>query len=78
MTLTGNPTKPGVGEPGKERSRDATLVERIEEVGDEVSQNESDGQRRQGCGQPRVVDQRRELEGDRPENIHYAGGSKRT
>lgn len=76
MALAGGPTEPKVGELGEERSRNATLVEGVEEVGNDVGQNESHRQREQRCR--RVGATGHEREGDRPKNTHNTGGSKRT
>ena len=76
VALAGGPTEPKVGEPGEKRSRNATLVERVNEVRNKVCQNDSHGQRGQRCRQPGVV--AHEGKGDRPENTHDAGRSKRT
>lgn len=76
MALAGGPTKPKVGELGEKGTRNATLVEGVKKVRNEVGQDDSHRQRGQRCRQLGVVGHRRE--GDRPENIHDAGGRKQT
>lgn len=64
VALAGGPSKPKVGEFGKEGSRNTALAERINQVGNKVGQYEDGGQRSQRC--------RKLGTGDRVENAHDA------
>ena len=55
VALAGVPTEPKVGEPSEKLPRNATLVELVKEVRNKVGQNDSQGQRGQGCRQLGVV-----------------------
>ena len=57
VALAGVPTEPKVGEPSEKLPRNATLVELVKEVRNKVGQNDSQGQRGQGCRQLGVVSQ---------------------